>query len=113
VSTLNVYQHVRLADIERADPIALTPLERADPIELTPLGEETSRVDTSTTWPMESTIDMGKEPSDVPQRDHTADTTGVPIQPITRTDTIKWNSNRGQMGTSRSRPPGNCSPGAH
>jgi len=60
VSTLNIYQHVRLADIARADTI-----------EMTPLGEG---VVISLTWPMESTIDMNtdKEPSDVPQRDNTA-----------------------------------------
>jgi len=61
VSKLNFYQHVRLADIVRADPI-----------ELTPLVEETTRMDTLTIGPMESTMDTDEEPSDVPPRDNTA-----------------------------------------
>jgi len=60
ISKINMYQHVRLAELERADTI-----ERQG---------KGGGVVTSPTWPMESTIDMDtdEEPSDVPQRDNTA-----------------------------------------
>jgi len=62
VSTLNIYQHVRLAD-----------LVRADTIEMSPLGGGVDQGAASPTWPMELTIDMDtdEEPSEVPQRDNT------------------------------------------
>jgi len=63
VSRFNIYQHVRLADIERADPIAMTLLGRGPDKEAT-----------SPTWPMESTFDMDydEEPSDGPPKDSMA-----------------------------------------
>jgi len=62
VSTLNINQHVRLADIVKADPI-----ERQGK------GGEVDTLVTSPTWPME-TIDMDtdEKPSNMPPRDKTS-----------------------------------------